>query len=226
VAADNAHLLARARQDSQTKSTLLHEVSHRVKNNLSAIMGILSLEMNRPDREQADFQDVITDLQSRIRGLATVHDLLSATHWSPLPLARLVDSIIQAALSVSPIRQQIQVQINAPDQELLISPKQATSLAVVLNELTTNSIKHAFMQRSEGHIWVDISSEPRMRNMVTVRFRDDGPGWPAKVLQGEQENVGMRLVRLTVRSPLRGYLALSNEDGAVTALQFRLSPVD
>ncbi len=226
VAAENAHLLDQARQDAQTKATLLHEVSHRVKNNLSAIMGILALEMNRPDEEQADFQAVMQDVQSRIRGLATVHDLLSATHWAPLPLDRLVDSVVQAALSGSPIRHHIQLEISVPDQELLVSPKQATSLAVVLNELTTNSIKHAFIQRTQGCIWVDITAEQQTGLMVTLKFRDNGPGWPKDVLQGERENVGMRLVRLTVRSPLRGYLALSNENGAVTTLQFRLAPVD
>jgi two-component sensor histidine kinase len=62
--------------------------------------------------------------------------------------------------------------------------------------------------------------------MVTLQIRDDGPGYSNDVLQGERENVGMRLVRLTVRSPLRGYLALSNDNGAVTNLQFRLAPVD
>jgi GAF domain-containing protein len=226
MAAENAHLLEQARQDAQTKATLLREVSHRVKNNLAAILGIVALEMNRPVDETLDFHVVMQDIQSRIRGLATIHDLLSATHWSPLPLDQLVEDVIHAALGGSPIQQRIGVTVRAPRERILVAPKQATGLALVVNELTTNSIKHGFRGRPEGDISVDISTGDPTSQFVTLRFRDDGPGWPEDVLRGERESVGMRLVRLTVRSPLRGYLALNNDGGAVTTVAFSLAPSD
>jgi GAF domain-containing protein len=226
VAAENAHLLEQARQDAQTKATLLREVSHRVKNNLAAILGIVALEMNRPVDETMNFHVVMQDIQSRIRGLATIHDLLSATHWSPLPLDELVKDVIHAALGGSPIQQRIGVTVRAPKEKILVAPKQATGLALVVNELTTNSIKHGFRGRPEGDIDVEISTGDLTGQVVTLRFRDDGPGWPQDVLRGERESVGLRLVRLTVRSPLRGFLALDNDGGAVTTVTFRLAPSD
>jgi GAF domain-containing protein len=226
LAAENAHLLDQARQDAQTKATLLREVSHRVKNNLAAILGIVALEMNRPVDETLDFHVVMQDIQSRIRGLATIHDLLSATHWSPLPLDQLVEDVIHAALGGSPIQQRIGVTVRAPKERILVAPKQATGLALVINELATNSIKHGFRGRPQGDIDVEISAGDSVGQMVTLQFRDDGPGWPEDVLRGERESVGMRLVRMTVRSPLRGYLALENDGGAVTTVTFRLAPSD
>jgi two-component sensor histidine kinase len=226
LAAENAHLLEQAHQDAQTKATLLREVSHRVKNNLAAIMGIVALEMNRPADEVVDFHVVMQDIQSRIRGLATIHDLLSATHWSPLPLDELVEDVIHAALGGSPIQGRIAVAVSSPGDRILVAPKQATALALVVNELTTNSIKHGFRGRSEGNISVKISTGDSADQLVVLEFRDSGPGWPEDVLGGERESVGMRLVRMTVRSPLRGRLALDNDGGAVTTVTFRLAPSD
>ena len=226
LAAENARLLEQARQDAQTKATLLREVSHRVKNNLAAILGVVALEMNRPVGEVVDFHIVMQDIQSRIRGLATVHDLLSATHWSPLPLDQLIEDVIHAALGGSPIQQRIDVTVRAPGERILVAPKQATGLALVVNELTTNSIKHGFRGRSEGTIRVEVSADDATGQFVTLEFRDNGPGWPEDTLRGERDSVGMRLVRMTVRSPLRGDLALRNDGGAVTTVTFKLAPSD
>ncbi len=236
IAIDNARLLEQAHLDAETKATLLNEVNHRVKNNLASIMGILALEMDRPYREVTDFRATLQDLQNRIQGLATVHDLLSASQWSPLPLEKLVTEVIWAALSSSPIRHKIEVTATRsgriePVREqlaepLLITPKQATGLALVINELTTNSIKHAFLEQDQGRIEVDITVEDEDDRQVRLQFRDDGPGWPDEVLRDEDESIGLRLVRMTVRSPLRGQLALYNEAGAVAIVTFKLAPPD
>jgi two-component sensor histidine kinase len=218
-------LYQRARQDAETRSTLLHEVNHRVKNNLTSILGILALEMERDVQNPDDFQAVMRDLQGRIRGLATVHDMLSATHWAPLPLARLVTQVIYAALSSSPQRQRIQVSVTPPPEPLLISPKQATALSVIINELTTNSVKYAFRGRNQGRIDVHIAADGADQRQVTLKFRNDGPGWPDDVLQGQRKSVGLHLVRINVRSPLRGEVRFHNDAGAATTITFTLAPL-
>lgn len=225
AAIENARLYEQAQRDAETKAMLLREVNHRVKNNLTAVMGMLALEMQRPHREVADLPTILRDLQDRIRGLATVHDLLSAAQWSPLPLARLVTGVIQAALNNSPVCHKIEVSVRPAAEPLSIMPYQATGLALVVNELTTNSIKHAFSGRNQGHIDVQITTGQDDRD-VTLRFHDDGPGWPDDVLRGTREDVGLNIIRMTVRSPLRGQLALSNDGGAVATITFRLAQTD
>jgi PAS domain S-box-containing protein len=225
IAIENAQLYEQARRDAETRAILLHEVNHRVKNNLTSILGVLSLEMERDVQNIADFQTVMHDLQARIRGLATIHDMLSATQWAPLPLDNLIEQVIHAALGGSSLHHKIRVTVTSLGEPLLVVPKQATALAVITNELTTNSIKYAFRGRDRGRIDVQITDEGEDRQ-VTLKFRNDGPGWPDDVLQGRRKSVGLHLVRLTVRSPLRGQVTFHNDAGAATTITFTPAPLD
>jgi len=226
IAIENARLYEQARQDTDTKSMLLDEINHRVKNNLAAIMGILSLEMKRAFEGPQDYHATLSDIHNRIQSITTVHNLLSDTQWNPLPIARLAEEIIHVVLSASPLRQTIKVQVRSETiptsaDTPLISPQQATGLAIVINELTTNSIKHAFNARQQGHIILHIRSEQKSgRTHTRLEFRDDGPGWPNDVLNGTRSNIGLRLIRMTVISSLRGQLELYNDEGAVAGITF------
>jgi PAS domain S-box-containing protein len=224
IAIDNAHLYEQTRQDAVTKAALLDEANHRVKNNLTAIMGILALELQRPAQQIEDFHALLRDILSRIQGMSTVHNLLSDAQWAPLPLDRLVAEVIYAALGGSPIRHKIKVRVSAPEESLMIAPRLATNLAIVINELTTNSIKHAFRERDKGIIHVEIKAEGEGRKKITLVFRDNGSGFPEPVLKGKQAGVGVRLMRLIVRSPLLDALEFHNEGGAVATLIFKLVP--
>lgn len=232
ISIENAHLYEQARQDTKTKSILLDEINHRVKNNLTAIMGILSLEMKREFNDPQDFHETLNDILNRIQSITTVHSLLSEVHWNPLPIARLVEEIIHVALSASPLRKHIKVQIRSetipPDGPTpLVSPQQATGLAIIINEFTTNTIKHAFSKQQSGHISVRIHSEITQSSIQTrLEFRDDGPGWPQDILGGTRSGIGMRLIRLTIASPLRGQLDIFNDSGAVAVIQFNLLPLE
>ena len=226
----NARLYKQAREDALTKSMLLEEINHRVKNNLAAIMGILTLEMKRAFEGPQDYYATLQDIYNRIQSITTVHSLLAETQWMPLSLVRLVEEIIHVVLGASPLHQQVKVQVRSeatpPDAEtLFISPQQATGLAIIINELTTNSIKHAFAAQEEGRITVHIRSKKQNGSrQVRLEYRDTGPGWPADVLNGTRSSIGLRLIRMTVISPLRGQVELYNDSGAAAAITFELLP--
>ena len=224
ITIENARLYEQAQQDAKAKAMLLDETNHRVKNNLASILGILALELQQPYKEEADFKATLRDLQSRIQGMTTVHNLLSDAQWSPLPIDKLVTEIIHVALGGSPIRHKIKVHVTSPESAILITPKQATGLAIIINELTTNSIKYAFEKRNEGLIHIDIAVENQGK--IQLEFRDDGPGWPEDVLRGERENVGLHLIKMNVKSPLRGQLMLYNDAGAIAAILFKPAPLN
>ncbi|MEN8098413.1 MAG: GAF domain-containing protein [Chloroflexota bacterium] len=219
LAVENDRLLGQARQDADTKANLLHEVSHRVKNNLASILGIIALEIARAKSSHEVTVATMEDIETRIQGLATVHDLLSETEWSPLPIDRLISEVAHGALSGCPVDVQLNVSVIPSDETMLIGAQQAAGVALVVNELVTNSVKHAFHGSEQEKIDITLSSVPDQG--IEVRYRDHGPGWPEDVMLGENESVGMRLVRITTRSPLRGTLELMNEDGAVAVLRFK-----
>jgi len=163
-------LLEQTRQDAETKAMLLREVNHRVMNNLTMILSLITLEMEIEQpctvEDQADLQAVLQGLHSRISGIVTVHRMLidlggeqkSGAPQDSLDLAEVVTEVIRAALSVSPVQQWVDVVVDAAENLPRLSAKRATTLALIVNELTTNSAKYAFADRAQGRIQVQIET--------------------------------------------------------------------
>jgi PAS domain S-box-containing protein len=224
IAIKNAGLLEQVRRDAAVKTTLLHEVNHRVKNNLMRLAEIVRLGYEHTPVSEPGPRAALQDLGRRLEGMTVVHTMLSTAQWSPLPLTDLVTQVIQAALHGAPTHYLICVAVDVPGPALVV-PEQATALALILNELATNSLKHALTHRPETRVEVRIHVEDRAegRPLVRLEYRDNGPGWPEAVLRGQYDNLGLSLIQATVRSPLRGGLILSNQGGAVAELSFQLA---
>lgn len=228
IAIENARLYDQARQDSKTKSILLSEVNHRVKNNLSAIIGLLYTERRHAGlKDQTAYQIIMEDLINRVEGLATVHTLLSAHQWSPLSLTELATNIVHSSLRALPPDKRLAVHVTPSDVH--VAPNQASNLALIINELATNSIKYALKDRNKGQIEIAIT---RQNDVITLVYADDGPGYPDNILKNATSaefNVGFHLMHNILKHTLNGKLALSNrqdEDdslsGAVTTIWFKL----
>lgn len=216
AALENAQLYEQARQDAKTKATLLKEVNHRVKNNLSAIIGLLYAERRHAGIKDDDiYQGIMNGLINRIRGLASVHNMLSASEWSPLRLSEMTTQLINTSLQMLPRDKRAMVSVTASD--VLVSSKQANNLALAINELATNTIKHATTGRDSVAITVDIEHTD---NQITLIYRDDGPGYPDTVLERHQTNLGLYLVETLITGGMRGQIFLSNNNGAETIIKF------
>ncbi len=219
VAIHQAHLYEQARKDAETKTILLSEVNHRVKNNLAAIVGLLYIEKKHADMQDSHrYRNIMTDLINRIEGISTVHRMLSDSEWMPLSLKKLSVKIIESASGVLPSGQSISAQIDCPS-EVYIIPKQANSLAILLNELTTNTIKYALPHRKYISVHVTIARQPD--GNISLQYRDDGPGFPEAVINKQGYSVGLFLLHNIVTSDLRGKVELSNNNGAVIDIYFR-----
>jgi two-component system, sensor histidine kinase PdtaS len=207
-AIENARLFNQARHDAEVKSILLREVNHRVKNNLTAIIGLLYAERRHAGmKEQPTFQAIMQDLISRVQGLATVHTLLSASEWAPISLTELTSQIIHSSLRALPSTKHVNVRVSP--SEAHIAPDRAASVALILNELATNSLKYAIIDRLVGHIDVRIYAD---LGETTLIFADDGPGFPADVLQATSPryNVGFHLITSIIEKGLGGTVTLAN----------------
>jgi two-component sensor histidine kinase len=225
IAIENAQLYEAAQemqrqtqQDAETKAILLEEVNHRVKNNLAAIAGMLYVEKRHAKKtgEQRTYQGLVEDLVNRIEGLATVHRLLSASQWSPLPLKQLTEQVIQSALQTLPPDKWVNTNVLSPGL-IQVTPRQANNLAMVINELATNVVKYGLLERQTVQITVRMALEDKT---VLFEFRDNGPGFPEEVLRSKRQNVGLYLVQNIVSGDMRGEIKLDNDQGAVVAIQF------
>ena len=216
IALENARLHRQIRKDAETKAMLLREVNHRVQNNLTAIMGMISFEQSRPElKEQPVYQAVMQNLGNRIWGMAVAHRMLSGANWSPVLLSDLATQIIASAVRMQPSNKRFVVGI--PPASILVDAKYASSLALIINELAINTVKYALNDRSVGHITVKVDYEG---GAILFEYQDDGPGYPVEVLQGSRYNVGLQLVRGITESDLAGELSLRNDNGAVAAIRF------
>jgi len=217
VAIENARLYEEAQQHGEMMSVLLNEVNHRVKNNLTGIIGLLYVARSRAKvDDQVSYQATMDELIGRIRGLASVHTMLSESEWTPLRLTDLAYEIIHAALRAMPYGQQVLVDI--PVSDVRVTSDQAHNLALVINELTTNAMKYALEDRERAQIIFRADLDERV---ICCEFRDDGPGYPDEVIRLERHSVGFDLIQNIIKSNLHGELLLENREGAVAVIKFR-----
>jgi len=221
IAIENARLYEQSRRDAETRSVLLQEVNHRVKNNLAAIIGMLYAARRHTEAAaEPAFQTILKDLIGRVQGLATVHGMLSASQWSPLRLSDLVAQVIKSSLQTAPPDKHVSVDVRS--SPVRVTATEANSLAVMINELATNTVKYGLQERDAARITVRISVEDDgAGRMVAIEFRDNGPGYPEDVLHLERYGVGFDLIQNTLRKNLNGELSLRNDGGAVTEMRFR-----
>jgi two-component sensor histidine kinase/putative methionine-R-sulfoxide reductase with GAF domain len=206
IAMENARLFEQTREGLRIKETLVKEMHHRVKNNLQQIVSILNMRRRRT--QNAEVKQVLVESVERIQGIAAVHELLSINLLNVAridEIARKIAMIVQANL-VPPdmtIRFRIgKVPYHLPTEE-------ATTLAIVLNELIANAIEHGFEGRERGEIRM---SALRENDRLVIRVADDGAGLPEGIT-GASDGLGLQLVRGLVETGLRGTFTLSQVTG-------------
>ncbi|MCK5116699.1 MAG: GAF domain-containing protein [Candidatus Aegiribacteria sp.] len=206
----------RAEKEAQINAVLLKEVNHRVKNNLSEIIGILYAQ-RRYASSNDDHDEFVQSLISRIRGLATVHDMLSSSGWKPLELTMLARRIINSAITNAPDTKKLKASISKTS--IRVNPNQAHALALILNELVRNSLKHALAVRDS--LKIKVRMRKRRAGRITLIYSDNGPGYPEEVLEHDRKNLGLDLIQnLTIKN-LQGDLTLQNDGGASAKIVFR-----
>jgi two-component sensor histidine kinase len=178
---------------------------HRVKNNLQQVASILRMQRRRTADPVA--KQILRENIGRIYGIAATHDLLS--HTDELGLARLDDiarkivGIVQANF-ISP-EQAIHFEIGQMPAKL--TSEQATTFAIIVNELIANAIEHGFEGRECGEIRM---SEDLIDGWVVFRVADDGQGIPEGFDIETTNSMGLRLVRELVKE-LYGDVTLFRE---------------
>jgi two-component sensor histidine kinase len=130
-------------------------------------------------------------------------------------LSELARQVIRSSLQVLPRDKHISVEVSS--SQVKVTADQAHNLALIINELVTNTMRHALTGRSTAHIAVGIR---RKNGLIRVEFRDDGPGYPEEVLRLERHGVGFDLIQPLVYKSLRGQLSLHNDQGAITVIRF------
>lgn len=188
---------AQARIESalRERTVLLQEIHHRVKNNLQIIASLLRLQGRAAT---PDVALALQDSENRVMAMALTHQLLyERTDFSSLELGaylkRLVASLRDAH---GALLQGIHLVVDAPDSGLQIELTQAVPVALIVNELITNALKHAFIPSSPGTVEVVAR---RKTAAVEVTVRDDGRGLPANSAPSRATSLGFSLMTMLTK---------------------------
>ncbi|MEF8727159.1 MAG: CHASE domain-containing protein [Accumulibacter sp.] len=196
------------------KTVLLKEVHHRVKNNLQIITSLLNLQLNRTQIPEA--RETLRDTQSRIRSMALLHEALyQSGSLARIGLPQYVGSLCaplwHAAGSVA-----ANVRLEQRIDDLSLPLDQAVPCGLIINELVSNALKHAFPGGRSGQIVVAASMLPK--GLLRLSVTDDGVGLPPEDPRSS-DSLGLQLVFMLVNQ-LQGVVDIGNEGGSEFRIAF------
>ncbi|RZM93514.1 hypothetical protein CWO91_39900 [Bradyrhizobium genosp. SA-3] len=183
----------------KAKTVLLMELAHRTKNNLAMLSAMMRLQAKQAGVSAAD---ALGDMASRIQVMSQVYDHLTIRAERKVVDAKQYLTEICQHLSAS-ITGTSPVAITARADELYIHSEQAVPIAIIVNELVTNSLKYAFPDGRPGHIHVDLHADSE----VVLTVSDNGVG----IRTQQPEGVGSRVVSL-LSQQLGGTIDYENLD--------------
>ncbi len=203
------------------KEALLQEVHHRVKNNLEVIASLLRLQAG--EAADADAVDALRDSAHRVESMALIHDqLYGAQNHKEIDMARHVQSLT-ARLAESYGIDGDRVAWRVCIEPLPLTVAQAVPAGLIVNELISNALKHAFPGERHGLLTV---SGGRSGNRISLVVRDDGVGLlrAASTTTGATSEhspkpFGLEIVRILTRQ-LQGTFEIDYADGAACRLSF------
>ena len=182
----------RLRASVAEKEVLLKEVHHRVKNNLQIISSLISLQAD--SLADGQLQGVLGDVRDRVRTMALVHEKLYQTDdLARLDFAEYGSSLLQYLWNAHGAATG-NVRLNMSMVPLILPVEMAVSCGLILNELVSNAIKHAFPSGG-GEVTVTLEQDPAT-GAACLRVRDNGVGLPADLDWRQSASLGLRLVQM------------------------------
>lgn len=204
LAIENANLVVR--------SAVVREMHHRVKNNLQTVAMLLRLQLR--DGREVSGREVLTETISRILSIAAVHEILSVEGFRLVNLRQLLERVTQNVTQTM-TAPALHLAVAVHGEDIYLNSHQATSLALVVNELLQNAIEHAFPDRSEGRIEIRLA---RRDGGLALEVEDDGRGLPPGFDPAGGEDLGLKIIQALVTDDLGGTIAFTEGPGTRVAI--------
>jgi PAS domain S-box-containing protein len=197
------------------KDILLGEIHHRVKNNLQIVHSLLDMQSTSITDSVA--LALMRESQNRVRSMALIHQTLyESKDFARVDFGRFLDSLVPTLISsYGGLAARFQLEMNAADVQLPIDA--AIPCGLIVNELISNALKHAFPGGATGTIAIHLASEPDGRVLLTVS--DDGIGIREDFDISQATTLGLQLVTLLV-DQLGGDLELHRAKPTRFAVRF------
>jgi two-component sensor histidine kinase/FixJ family two-component response regulator len=200
------------------KEALLKEIHHRVKNNMQVISSLLSLQASYITNQHA--LRMFEESQQRVQAMSLIHEKLYQTQdLSRIDFAEYINDLATNIFGAYRVNTDaLTFKVNA--EQIFMDIHSAIPCGLIVNELVTNSIKHAFPNSKQGEVYIDFCKEGngKQTNYI-LTVRDNGIGLPENLDIDKAESFGLRLVNILV-GQLDGNLEVRNDGGVAFKISF------
>ena len=200
-------------QSLHEKQTLLSEIHHRVKNNLAIVSSLIELQK---DEVTPDLKPAFTDVQSRIKSIALIHEkLYEKAIFSKVEMADYLRELSEL-ISDTYYSKEKKIEIELRLEDVKVNMTSAVPVGLICNELINNSFKHAFKNCNEGKITIGLKERG---GQVEVTVCDSGVGLPDDFSLESSNSLGVTLLRVLTLQ-IEGVLKVIDTSGSKFVLQF------
>jgi len=194
---------------------LLKELQHRTKNSFNMITSLIQLRNSTV--HSIESIALLDDLSLRVKSISTLYSLLYETHaYNEIQLKIYCNQVIDSMLSLTK-----NITLNRNIEEIAIDPSGAAPIGMIIVELLSNTIKHAFPDSKKGTINIELKS---LDSRVTLKIEDDGVGLPSNFDINKIKSIGLHLVKLLVNQ-LDGIIVIHSENGTKILIEFPLEKI-
>lgn len=200
---------AEIRRQLEDKELLLRESHHRIKNNIFSIETLLVMQSKSVSSPEA--LSVLQDAISRVQGMRVLYQkLLGSGNYREDSLKRYIEELVESFNTVYPPEERCEISLQVAD--ITLPANKLFPLGIVINELLTNILKHAFSSAGHGHVAVDLTVE---ENGVLLRITDNGRGLPDGFDLGKTNSFGLMIVKMLAKQ-LDGVFTIENSPSGGT----------
>lgn len=201
----------------EEKEILLREIHHRVKNNLQIISSLLSLQRIQVEDKQT--ADILWECQGRVRTMAMIHEnLYQSQDIGYINFRNYVEKMLYDIFNSYHVDEK-SINLNTQVESVEMGIETAMPCGLIINELATNSIKHAFPQ-GNGNIKIELKSDGKAH---VLSFADDGIGLPLDIDPKKSKKLGLMVVK-TLVNQLNGAMEIDRTNGTKFIIKFRELP--
>ncbi|MDI6402837.1 PAS domain-containing protein, partial [Balneolaceae bacterium ANBcel3] len=197
------------------KEILLSEIHHRVKNNLAVISGLMQLQAEGEKDERVILK--LLDSVARIKTIANIHEqIYEAECFVRIDFAETISLLMNGLLETFPVSCPVTAEYQC--ESVYLNINQVLPCSLILNEVITNALKHAFIHTDEGRIIFRLKES---NGEIFLQVEDNGKGLYEQNKENKTHSLGMHLVD-TLSNQLRGTYSFTSEgSGCLFTLYFK-----
>lgn len=200
----------------QEKEVLLREIHHRVKNNLQIISSLLNLQSRHVEDEPA--LDMFQESRNRVRSMALVHEkLYRSDDLAKVDFCEYIRSLSRHLFMSYGINSTA-IDLDIDVRNVFLDINTSIPCGLIINELISNSLKHAFGERARGKIRVVL--QPENNDKFKMIVSDDGKGLPKNLDVSRTDSLGLQLVTMLVEQ-LQGTMHIERNHGTSFEVVFK-----